>query len=325
MNGTTGIKICGGPTQSIQINSNKSDAYTGGGTVDLHKAGPADTSGDCTTGTGADFGVFGGNTSNPGAVTLGSTGHYLWPSSPIQDPLANVPAPAVPAIVGSTRTISNGTEGCSLTNCTEYSPGLYVGGITEQTNNTMEVFKPGVYYIRGGGFKLKNTTAITCPPASCTADANTGSGMLIYNTGSAANPTNAGLFNIDTGVTARLRGAGISTATPPGAPAAPYYGILFFQDRASVAHTANNDSHTFGQGNGCFDLVGTIYITNTDATMRADNAHYQKVTYNGTPCSSTIQQGEIIVSALSIVGTTNINMQLYPTSFLKVREVALVK
>jgi hypothetical protein len=230
----------------------------------------------------------------------------------------------VPTNLGTTTTITNGTDGCTLATCKEYSPGLYVGGINESSNNTMEVFRPGLYYIQGGGFKLKNTTAITCPAGSCGSDADTGTGMVIYNTGPAGNPTNAGVFNIDTGVTAKLRGAGIS-ATPHVAPAGPYYGLLFFQNRASVAHITNNNSHTFGQGNGCFDLIGTIYITNTLSTMKADASHYQLVTYNGTPCSSTVNQGEIIVSALSIVGTTNINMQLYPDSFLKIRKVALVR
>lgn len=325
MNGTTGIKICGGPAQSVQINSSNASAYTGGGTIDLRHAGLLD-SGQCDTGTGADFGIFGGSTTNPGSVSLGTLpGKYVH-SSPIQDPYASVfpSGPPVPTTAGTTRTISNGTEGCTLTTCKEYSPGLYAGGITEASNNTMEVFKPGLYYIQGGGFKLKNTTAITCPVGLCTPDTDTGNGMVIYNTGPAANPTNAGVFNIDTGVTAKLRGADLSAASPPTSPTGPYYGILFFQDRASVAHIANNDSHTFGQGNGCFDLVGTIYITNTLATMQADATHYQLVTYNGTPCSSTLNQGEIIVSALQIVGTTNINMSLYPFSFLRVRKVALV-
>ncbi len=325
MNGTTGIKICGGPSQSIQVNSSNPSAYAGGGTVDLSHAGLLD-SGNCTTGTGADFGIFGGSTTNPGSVSLGSKPGKYMHSSPIGDPYASVfpSGPPVPTTVGTTRTISNGTEGCTLPTCKEYSPGLYVGGINESSNNTMEVFKPGLYYIQGGGFKLKNTTAITCPAGLCTSDADTGSGMVIYNTGPAGNPTNAGVFDINTGVTAKFMGAGISTASPPASPSGPYYGILFFQDRNSVAHTTNNNSHTFGQGNGCFDLVGTIYITNTVATMKADANHYQLITYNGTPCSSTVNQGEIIVSALSIVGTTNINMQLYPFSFLKIRKVALI-
>jgi hypothetical protein len=325
MNGTTGIRICGGPSQSIQVNSSSASAYTGGGTVDLSHAGLLD-SGSCDTGTGADFGIFGGSTTNPGSVSLGTKpGKYLH-SSPIGDPYASVfpSGPPVPVTVGTTRNISSGTEGCTLPTCKEYSPGLYVGGINESSNNTMEVFKPGLYYIQGGGFKLKNTTAITCPAGLCTPDTDTGSGMVIYNTGPAANPTNAGVFNIDTGVTAKFLGAGISTASPPASPGGPYYGLLFFQDRASVAHTTNNNSHTFGQGNGCFDLVGTIYITNTISTMQADASHYQSVQYNGTPCSNTINQGEIIVSALKIVGTTHLSMQLYPFSFLKVRKVALI-
>jgi Flp pilus assembly protein TadG len=320
MTGTTGIKICGGSWQSIEVNSSNASAFVGGGTVDLSHAGPAD-SGQCNTGTGADFGIWGGATTNPGSVTLGSTGSYRH-SSPIQDPYASVfpNGPPVPTTVGTTKTISNGTEGCTLSTCKEYSPGLYVGGINESNNNTMEVFKPGLYYIQGGGFTLKNTTAITCPVGSCTTDPDTGDGMVIYSTGPAANPTNAGVFNINTNVTAHLRGANLSSASPPGAPTGPYYGLLFFQDRNSAAYT-----HNIGQGNGCFDLVGTVYITNTLAIMKANPNQYQTVAYNGNSCSATINQGEIIVSALSIVGTTNVNMGLYPMGFLKVRKVALVQ
>ena len=61
-NGTTLIYICGGPSKSIQVNSNSPDAYSSpkaGGLIDLTHAGPLDT-GNCTSGTGADFGVLGG-------------------------------------------------------------------------------------------------------------------------------------------------------------------------------------------------------------------------------------------------------------------------
>src|SRR5205807_601931 len=129
-----------------------------------------------------------------------------------------------------------------------------------------------------GDFNLKNTTADMC--TSCANDATTGAGMLVYHTGT-------GSFVIDTNVNANLVGAGINGTTNP--PAAPYYGILFFQDRASAANT-----HTIGKGNGCISLIGTIYITNTDATMRANPAQYQSINYNGNPCSSTAVYGEII-------------------------------
>ena len=321
MNGTTQIKICGGPTQSIQINSSSPSAFTGGGTVDLRKAGPLDTTGNCTAGTGANFGVFGGDSTNPGSVLLG-IGHYVSPSSPIQDPLAGVPPPSVPTTSGTTTSVAQGTYGCTVSGgCILFSPGLWTGGISVPHPHDTLIFMPGVYYINGGGFDLKNTTASMCPvPASCSSDPVTGSGMVIYDTGpkSKSGCDSTGGFTIDTGVTASFLGADLSTASPPAAPTSPYYGILFFEDRNACAQT-----HTLGQGNGCFDLIGTIYITNTLALMKAGTD--QTVDYHGTPCSSTANQGEIIVSDLSMQGNSQINMGLYPTGFLKVRQVALVQ
>ena len=64
LQGNPAITICGGPSKSIQVNSgNTTEAshLAGSATVDLSHAGPKDTLGDCTLGTGADFGVYGSN------------------------------------------------------------------------------------------------------------------------------------------------------------------------------------------------------------------------------------------------------------------------
>src|SRR6185369_2160722 len=117
-NGTTTIIICGGPSKSIQVNSSSSTAYASpkaGGLIDLSHAGPVDP-GNCTTGTGSDFGVLGGSTSNPGSVSLGTVGKYVSPSSIVDDPLKNVSAPAVPAAPStgtSGANIANGVDGCT--------------------------------------------------------------------------------------------------------------------------------------------------------------------------------------------------------------------
>ena len=79
-----------------------------------------------------------------------------------------------------------------------------------------------------------------------------------------------------------------------------------------------------GQGNGCFTLIGTIYMTNTLATMLATPSQYQEVDYNGNPCSSTVQQGYIIAGSLQIVGTTTIRMSISPFGFFVIRRIALV-
>jgi hypothetical protein len=278
-------------------------------------------------------------------VNLGSTGTYLSKQSPIQDPLANVSAPPVPTNVVTTApaTIHKPTDGCIFATCTEYSPGLYNG--SNSVNNGIDttgvsnvIFKPGVYYIQSTkGFTMKNSNggaannSVNC--VGCAADPSTGTGMLVYDSGppgSTVNNNPAGGFTIDTNVTAALQGPTITTHIAQGVngcpnlngcdvPTAPYYGVLFWEDR-----TANANTDTLGAGNGCFSLVGTVYITNTLSIMLADSTHHQVVNYHGTPCSGTVNQGEVIVSQLSLAGNVSISMGLYPYGFLEVRSVALV-
>ena len=356
-NGTTNIIICGGPTRSVQVNSVDPDAYASpkaGGIINLSNAGPPDT-GNCLTGTGADFGVYGGSSTNPGSVSLGTTGHYVSPSSPVQDPLRNVPAPgetggpAIPPTAPPPVAIANAVDGCNYVGgCIEYSPGLYVGGL-DVNGGSPVIFKPGLYYVRGGGFRIKNNdgggglansyNAMSTNIAQ--ADPDTGMGMVVYDTGNcgasvcALNSNPTGGFDINTGVNVTIQGSTLTTTNAAGnvVPAAPYYGVLFWEDRNADKHTGNNQptsggAHTLGQGNGCFSLIGTIYITNWLSVMSPPGgslAHYQEVQYNGNPCSTTYNQGDIIVSSLQIVGSTTIRMKLVPYGFLNIRQIALVR
>jgi Putative Flp pilus-assembly TadE/G-like len=287
LGGNDTIKIQGGPSRSIQINSDDPHAFTrnsGSELVDLTQAGPS--------GTGGDFAVWGGPGSNPGGVSLGTSSHWIQPASPIQDPFQNVPAPAVPATVGQ---LVSGV----------YKPGLYDGGLNVTSDAQ---FAPGIYYVRNGDFHIKNATVTM---ASGPQDATTGYGMLVYHTGT-------GVFNIDTkGKLMNLCGAGFPTSGCTGTPTAPYYGILFFQDRTSSTRT-----HTLGKANSCFLFTGSIYITNTLALMNAGT--YQEVDYQGGPCSSTFSTGEIVVSYLNMQGNSEIDMQLSTTN-LSVRQIALVQ
>lgn len=338
MNGTTGITITGGPQRSIQVNSDGTgapgsagDAYSppSSGTVDLSGAGP--------NGTGADFGNFGGPLAKPSSISLGTTGNYIDPASPIQDPLANVPAPSLPADVasinGQSCTVLGHCSNCPIpglpatgtapSTCVEYLPGAYSS--LNVTGVSSAFFDPGVYYIKGGGFTIKNSTVTMC--ASCAQDAVTKKGMVVYDAGATTTSTSTGGFTVDTGASAILWGAGVvSTTSASVAPVAPYYGILFFEKRDADAHTGNgaNGSHTLGQGNGCFSTVGTIYITNDLATMKATPSKYQNVIYHGNPCTGVTNVGEIIVSSLEVKGSSGLVMTLYPLGFLTVRQVALV-
>jgi hypothetical protein len=241
----------------------------------------------------------------------------------------------VPLNIGNSVTVAGGLYGCAYPECTLYSPGLYAGGLNVNNPLRPVIFRPGVYYLQGGGFKLKNVYGGVGPPdysamcVGCPADPDTGTGMVVYDTGPAGSTTGnnpSGGFDIDTNVNVTLKGSTLTTTNSKGqpVPAAPYYGILFWEDRTADAHTGNK-AHSFGQGNGCFTLIGTIYATNTLDIMTSDPTHYQEVDYNGNPCSTTVQQGDIIVSSLQIVGSTTIKMNLVPYGFLMVRQVALVK
>lgn len=331
--GNPTITICGGPSRSVQVNSSSATAYTGGVKIDLSHAGPADP-GNCTTGTGAGFGVFGGDPTDAAtgnAVNLGSTGQYVSPSSPVQDPFAGVTPPTPPVTIGTKGTITtSGVDGCVTAPCTEYSPGLWSGGLTLGPSPSTVIFKPGVYYVLNGGVNLKNATgggvgnSAMC--VGCTPDPSTGNGLLFYDTGTVSGGfANSSGFNITTGNDVSFVGPTLTTTNSKGqtVPSSPYYNIAMWEDRTAIAQT-----HSLGQGNGCFTVTGSIYITNTLAIMQAAPAgtHVQRVNYGGNPCSTTATQGDIVVSDLSLNGhQAAITMNLLPYGFLFIRQVALVQ
>jgi hypothetical protein len=320
LSGNPTITICGGPRRSIQVNSGAGTAAAANGnpTVDLSHAGPPDP-GDCSSGTGADFGVWGGPSTPAFVYSGGSTGKYRQPASPVLDPLANVAAPPIPAAAPATADLANSTSGCPANpkkGCKLYSPGLYTGGIS--VTNETPVFKPGIYYIQSSNGMFCGANCAMYMATGFTDGAggtNTGwtGNILVYNTGPAANPTNAGQFNLGANGSINLVGSPTNSS---------YLGILFFQDRSSVANTGKN-AHSLGGGGG-LTLKGTIYITNTLATMKGDATHYQELDLQGTPGSATLIQGEIIVGVLGLGGNAGITMNLDSNKTLNIRQVAMV-
>jgi len=200
--------------------------------------------------------------------------------------------------------------------------------------------------MQGGGFRLNGIVGgqgqagnWSAMATGVPADANTGTGMVVYDSGPTGSPTTTGGFNINAiasipgGISAgiTLQGSTLTTTNSEGqvVPGPPYYNTLFWENRDARAHVGSNPptsggAHSLGQGNGCMSLIGTIYITNWLATMQADANHYQEVDYNGVPCSNTINTGYIIVSSLQIVGVSTIRMNLLPYGFMRIRQVALV-
>jgi Flp pilus assembly protein TadG len=359
-NGNPTITICGGPTQSVQVNSSDSSGYDGRATVDLSHAGPNDTAGDCTAGTGADFGVFGGESASTAGcpsgscpVNTGTTGKYIT-SSPVQDPFAGVSPPPDPnssaTLNPTTKPVPAGTDGCvQAGGCTLYSPGHYASDPNVKSVNAL--FAPGVYYMTKGlsitlttGGGANDSGMCAAPTPDCPTDANTGNGVLFYDTGTldASGFAQTSGFNITTGNNISFVGPTptqvVNGETVPGPP---YYNIAFWENRNAVAHygngqTSNGGAHSLGQGTGCFQVTGTIYMTNTQAIMTNKSdanypQHVQYVNYGGNPCSTTTTQGDIIVSDLKLNGNggaaspIKIKMKLLPYGFIKVRQVALVQ
>jgi hypothetical protein len=314
-NGGVNVQILGGPARSIEVNSSSTTAVTtaGSGTVDLSLAGP--------TGNGADFGVWGGPTTQPFIFNPGTLpGKYLPSASWMRDPLENVapPDPATLPTAPAPTTLANGVNGCpagAKKQCYLYSPGIYPLGIDGK--NSVPVFQPGIYYIQSTAGMLCNancdmymaTAGVADPaPPSGTGTGWTGN-MLVYNTGPTGNPTNAGPISLGANGSISLVGS------PSGSA---YKGILFFQNRASIART-----HSLG-GGGDLTLVGTIYMTNTRATMLGDASHFQELDLQGNPGSATNITGEIITDVLGLGGNAGITMNLSAIPSLFLSQVALV-
>ncbi len=294
LNGAAQIKVCGGPTRSIQVNSDNASAVALSKDVDLSHAGPNDP-GDCTTGTGGDFAVFGGPTSPPPGLNLGTTGRYDQPAAPLPDPYQNIPAPAIPPAGNPFVLIG---PGCPVAKCTVYPPGLYNSIIVK---NDTALFQPGLYYITGnqgfGNAANGNMLMATGYPP----DPQTGAGMVVYNAG-------AGIFDIGANSTAHLVGSDNTSF---------YEGILFFQDRDGAART-----HNLG-GGGDIVLTGTLYMTNWLSVMQSQPSQYQTLRLGGN--AGILINGSIVVGAVSMAGTSYVTFNLAAGPTLVTRRVGLVR
>jgi len=333
---TNKIKICGGPSKSIEVNSSSATAvtWTGNPVVDLSKAGPLDP-GNCTTGTGADFGTWGGPASASGIVSLGTTGHFVNHASPIADPLAGVSAPPDPTIGNPsdlnppTGTLAAGSHGCPSTSggCTLYFPGKYTGNNHIIAKNRSLVFAPGIYYMYGTNFQAQangnmyyatgftdSSSSGTPTIANCcgtgtgwgaSANSPPNSGILVYMTGPGT-PASTGTIGVSSNSNVSLVGSPNSST---------YKGILFFVDRNAAAATHSLD------GGGGLTLMGTIYTTSAYNTASI----YQTLHFQGNAGSQTLITGEIITSTLDLQGTPGIVMNLNALPSYRVRQVALIQ
>jgi hypothetical protein len=216
VSGSATATIVGGPTRSIQVNSNsttcaaatKNGGCSGTGTIDLTKAGP--------NFNGANFGVFGTPTTAPSGFN-GGTGVWTPGATPITDPYALVTKPTQPATTPpQTGTpVAPGVHGCPDDHgCTEFQPGVYTSAIT--VSGGTAIFDPGLYYIVG-------TVPDNCgSPSVCTTK-----------------PTGQCRYGLDVGPNGVVRpadmGSGYGSGTVfylSGASGAGSYGSVYFDSNA---------------------------------------------------------------------------------------------
>jgi hypothetical protein len=344
ISGSGGITIIGGSQRSVQVNSSSQSAVSVG-TVNLSQAGPKNT--------GGDFAVFGGPATKPGSVNLGSTGDWIYPSTPLSDPYAQVAAPAQP---GSPANGTNGKtaayklNGCPASSgCTEYSAGYYPSGIS--VKNKDAIFDPGLYYIVGGMTFGPNVTVRVS-----TANGDGSGGVVFYfkGTGTISVDANSGKQATSSayyvngsvspqGVASRALqcpgGAAIPSQLPATVngnillgpctgsfadPSGQNRGFVFFQDRSAAAQP-------LWGGGGQFLLAGFMYFhqcradgTGSNCSVPGGGGYGTTFGMQGNACSGSYAVGSLITDAISLGGTPCINMILSPSkSFAQLKVVFL--
>lgn len=354
--GTPTVTVYGGPQQSIQVNSNDPAAVNIGGsaTIDLSLGGPNNT--------GSDLGVYGGPASAPKGFIPGTTGHWEQ-HAPINDPFADVAAPAQPTntYTGPFKQVTAGTDGCpgaAGSQCDEYLPGYYPSGIT--VKGTTAIFVEGIYYLNGG--LTADSNSCLRPSTATAADASnqiggtffylTGSGSLKVDSNSGAKCPAGSPFNttVGTGVyangincTAGETGPSNMPATLTGnvllAPCTGTYGdplgatdpigvqrgMLFFLDRS-----VTNANPTWG-GGGTFLLAGDMYFHSCNASGTGENCgaagtyYTDNFTLQGNSGSTTYVLGDIITDNLQLGGTSGIVMDLNPSKAFDLLKASLLR
>jgi putative Flp pilus-assembly TadE/G-like protein len=343
LSGSASINVIGGSWRTVQVNSSSSSAVSVG-TVNLSLAGPNDT--------GGDFAVFGGPSSKPGGITLGSTGHYVYPATPLSDPYAQVTAPTKPTNLGTQTAVAYKVNGCPDSGgCTEYTAGYYSGGITVKNANA--ILDPGLYYIVGGMTLGPNSTVRVS-----TANGDGSGGVVLYFSGSGSISVDANSGKKATTDAYYLNGSNSPNGVPsramecPGGPALPPQlpatvngsillgpctgsyadpsgqnrGFVFFQDRSAASVLP-----TWG-GGGQFLLAGYMYFhqcradgTGLNCSQPGSGGYGTTFGMQGNACSGSYMVGSLVTDQISIGGTPCINMILSPNKSFPEFKVVFLK
>jgi hypothetical protein len=206
-NGTPTIKILGGPSKSVEVNSGSTTAVGFAGTIDLSQGGP--------NYDGSQLGTFGGPATPTGTFLPGPT-YWINHAAPVVDPFQGIVAPAQPPAPATPSDLTTNTNcntsakmqagsctidyrtkpggigtahgcpdpnGCTLLTAGYYNDTLSLGG--GGGSRTTYVLDPGIYYIKNGLMANSNSvvrTSAFTPPAP-----NNIGGVMFYVTGTRQN------------------------------------------------------------------------------------------------------------------------------------------
>jgi len=345
------ISVVGGPQRSIQVNSKNASAVTSGSlqTVDLSKGGPNKT--------GGDFATFGGQAANPqGNVNLGSTGSWVYPATPVNDPYQSVSAPARPSPPPKPNgtNVAHGINGCPDTNgCTEYAAGYYPSGI--KVKNGTAIFDPGLYYL-GGDLALQSNSVVRVSCCGGVADGDGSGGVFFYFSGAAtlnvdSNSGKAGradVYHRDggtfNGVQSRALQCAGGASNPPevpatidgnvllapcsgpyGDPTGQYRGFLHFQDRSAAATPS-------WQGGGNTLAAGFMYFhqcradgTGLNCSQPGSGGYGTTFNLGGNPGSGSYTVGSIVTDKIAMNGNPGITMILNPNKQFQQIKIVFLK
>ena len=227
----------------------------------------------------------------------------------LADPLSGLLTPDVYLSNGSGAslpTIDMGTTGqgiCKNQDPCILPPGRYPGGIAAQGGSgpTTLLLRPGVYYVGGGGFKLKSASAriISIPDSTTLSDAQaktqfgttlsesqiiqnwqnncpingTHCGVMIYNAPSGSNWITSGgnadeIANGAQGVVLlRAYRPDIDEIVANRAPFATYSGLVIWQARTPAPTQSAPQPAISMAGGACVIMSGTVYASGAQITF----------------------------------------------------------
>ena len=280
------IKIVGGPTKSIQVNSQDNAASCGqsncsvnypwgSARVDLSQGGPPPSGGSSgAPGTGSDFALYGAPTTAPSGFIPGTTGHWVAPSAPINDPFAQMCAPgqtgcpsingsAPPAIPGTPTMPADEQSALQPTSpCTSTQVPCQVAykdhGCPDPSATTRTSKKPHICWLY--------------TPGHYTTNINVKDSIALFD---------PGLYYLDNGLTLDS-GSTVRAGTGAGDGSG---GVIFYFSGSGTVTVNSNSGGTFDNFNsvkGPVDSSGNKYADKTTAPALRNQTYG-----NGARCTGT--------------------------------------